>query len=254
MLLRCADIPTLPGLGAIVLRAGLAGGERPVRWPYVAENRSFSPWIQGGELVFITGIGRHHSQASLTERLYEAVQSGVAGLVILTGEAYIGQLPNGLLRLADQLALPLLEQPYSLPMVQVTETISRAIVQREQAYARRAEQQADSLADRLQQRLGSAREIADFVRPFIACAPEQLSPLQSTLGAWLAQQGNLSAAAQQLGCHRNSLRYRLNKIFNMSGLDPKRPADMQTLILLHVLLSKTAEKADILETPHDSTP
>lgn len=254
MLLCCADIPTLPGLAEISLRAGLAGGDRPVRWPYVAENRSFSPWIKGGELVFITGIGRHHSQSSLSERLYEAVESGVAGLVILTGEAYIGQLPNGLLRLADQLALPLLEQPYSLPMVQVTETISRAIVQREKAQAQHAELLARSLGERLQQRVGSAAEIADFVRPFIACAPEELRELQPSLGAWLAHQGNLSAAAQALGCHRNSLRYRLNKIFRMSGLEPQRSADMQTLILLHALLSDPDEHAATLETKNDSTP
>jgi len=254
MPLRCADIPNLPGLGEIALRAGLAGGDRPVRWPYVAENRSFSPWIKGGELVFITGIGRHHTQNSLFERLYEAVEIGVAGLVILTGEAYIGQLPNGLLRLADQLGLPLLEQPYSLPMVQVTETISRAILQREQAQTRKAEQQDSSLAERLQQRLGSTAEIAEFVRPFIRCAPEALSELQPTLGAWLAHQGNLSAAAVALGCHRNSLRYRLNKVCRMTGLDPQCAADMQTLILLHALLSETAEQAGNLEIQNDSTP
>lgn len=252
MLLRCADIPSLPGLAEMTLRAGLAGGERPVRWPYVAENRSFGPWVKGGELVFITGIGRHHSQSSLSERLYEAVESGVAGLVILTGDAYIGQLPNALVRLADQLALPLLEQPYSLPMVQVTETISRAIVQREQAQARRNELQATSLRERLQQRLGSNAEIAAFVQPFIACEPAALGPLYGALDAWLTHRGNLSAAAQALHCHRNSLRYRLNKLFRMTGLDPQQPADMHTLILLHALLVNTS--ADILETQHDSTP
>jgi len=234
----------------MTLRAGQAGGDRPVRWPYVAENRSFSPWVKGGELVFITGIGRHHSQSSLSERLYEAVESGVAGLVILTGEAYIGQLPNALVRLADKLALPLLEQPYSLPMVQVTETISRAILQREQAHARRDELLATSLRDRLQRRLGSHTEIADFVRPFVACEPAALVPLYSALDAWLTHQGNLSAAALTLGCHRNSLRYRLHKLFRMAGLDPKNPADMHTLILLHALLANSPE--DILETHHDS--
>jgi len=116
-LLRTEDVPLLPGLGAIRLRAGHAGAQRVVRWPYVAENRSFTPWIKGGELVFITGIGRHHSVDNLFELLYEGVAAKVAGLVILTGDAYIGRLPAALLKLADQQQLPLLEQPYSLPMV-----------------------------------------------------------------------------------------------------------------------------------------
>jgi hypothetical protein len=247
MPLRCHDIPLLPGLGAMQLRAGLAGAQRPVRWPYVAENRSFSPWVKGGELVFITGISRHHSQSSLTERLYEALASEVAGLVILTGDAYIGQIPNALLRLADQLVMPLLEQPYSLPMVQVTETIGRAIVQREQEQARQDEVLAGSLPERLQQRLGSPSEVAEFLQPFIRCPVTDLLPLLDSLGAWIAHQSNLSAAAKALGCHRNSLRYRLDKLFRLTGLDPQKATDQHTLILLYALLAELPDASVSLE-------
>lgn len=59
MAITCADIPRLPGLEAIRFRAGLQGGNRPVRWPYVAENDSIAPWVRGGELVFVTGINLH---------------------------------------------------------------------------------------------------------------------------------------------------------------------------------------------------
>lgn len=229
------------------MRAGLAGAQRPVRWPYVAENRSFSPWVKGGELVFITGISRHHSLSSLTERLYEAIASKVAGLVILTGDAYIGQVPNSLLRLADQLAMPLLEQPYSLPMVTVTETIGRAIVRREQQKARQGELGATSLPERLQQRLGSSSEVADFLQPFIQCPVTDLLPLRDSLGAWLAHQGNLSAAAKALGCHRNSLRYRLDKTFRLTGLDPQKASDRHTLILLYTLLAEAPGVSAFLE-------
>lgn len=40
MALRCNDIPELPGLDAIRLRGGSAAASNPVRWPYLAENRS----------------------------------------------------------------------------------------------------------------------------------------------------------------------------------------------------------------------
>ena len=43
MSISCVDIPRLPGLESIRFRAGLSGGQRIVRWPYVAENDSIHP-------------------------------------------------------------------------------------------------------------------------------------------------------------------------------------------------------------------
>ncbi|WVM90360.1 PucR family transcriptional regulator ligand-binding domain-containing protein [Halopseudomonas pachastrellae] len=197
-LLCTADIPGLPGLGAIRLRAGQTGARRRVRWPYVAENRSFTPWIKGGELVFITGIGRHHSLDNLFELVHEGAATGVAGLVILTGDAYIGQLPAALLKRADALQLPLLEQPYSLPMVTVTEVISRAIIAREQLAWRAAEQQASSLLERLQLRLGICLSARSSWRPGL--------PSIKHCCMNLAPPGRLATAWRQPQCGRREPR------------------------------------------------
>ncbi|WP_432696686.1 PucR family transcriptional regulator [Marinobacterium sp. YM272] len=129
MTISCADIPRLPGLEEIRFRAGLQGGNRPVRWPYVAENDCIAPWVRGGELVFVTGINRPRSEANLKQLVHEAVEHQVAGLVILTGPEFIREIPAGVLELANTLNFPILEQPYSLKMVVVTEVISNAIVQ-----------------------------------------------------------------------------------------------------------------------------
>jgi hypothetical protein len=125
----CADIPRLPGLESITFRAGLTGGQRIVRWPYVAENDSIQAWISGGELVFITGINHCRTEQNLCLLVQEAVNSNVAGMVILTGPEFIQYIPNSVLELANKHQLPVLEQPYSLKMVLVTEVISNAIVQ-----------------------------------------------------------------------------------------------------------------------------
>lgn len=187
MPLRCDEIPKLPGLGAIRLRGGSAAAKNPVRWPYVAENRSFKSWVKGGELVFVTGISRHRSPENLAECLYEGKECSVSGLVVLTGDAYIGHLSNTLCKLADDLAIPLFEQPYSLPMVEVSETIGRAIVWSEQAAGYTLD--ADTLA-------GSA----------------------NLLDAWIACRGNQRAMAEILGCHRNTVRSRMNKLsHNLPG-------------------------------------
>nr|WP_067296571.1 PucR family transcriptional regulator ligand-binding domain-containing protein [Marinobacterium profundum] len=129
MAITCADITRLPGLEEIRFRAGLQGGGRVVRWPYCAENDSFVPWVTGGELVFVTGIHHRRNEANLIQLVHDAVKCDVAGLVILTGSEYIQKIPSRVLELANELNLPVLEQPYSLKLVYVTEVISNAIIQ-----------------------------------------------------------------------------------------------------------------------------
>ncbi|WP_221800746.1 PucR family transcriptional regulator [Oceanobacter mangrovi] len=129
MAISCTDIPRLPGLGSIRFRAGFQGGNRVVRWPYVAENDSIAPWVSGGELVFVTGVNRHRSEQNLKQLIREGAEQQVAGMVILTGPEFIREIPAGVIELANSLSFPLFEQPYELKMVIVTEIISNAIVQ-----------------------------------------------------------------------------------------------------------------------------
>lgn len=63
----------------------------------------------------------------------EGKQRGIAGMVILTGDAYIQAIPPRLIALADKLGIPLIEQPYLLKMVIVTERIGTALVRSENA-------------------------------------------------------------------------------------------------------------------------
>jgi hypothetical protein len=99
----------------------------------VAENEHIAEWIMGGELVFITGINHPRDEANLIQLLMEGKQRGIAGMVILTGEAYIHAIPATLIALADELGIPLIEQPYLLKMVIVTERIGTALVRSENA-------------------------------------------------------------------------------------------------------------------------
>jgi hypothetical protein len=115
------------------LRAGKQGLQLAVRWYYVAENENIAEWIMGGELVFITGINHPRDEDNLIHLLMEGKQRGIAGMVILTGDAYIQAIPPRLIALADELGIPLIEQPYLLKMVIVTERIGTALVRSENA-------------------------------------------------------------------------------------------------------------------------
>jgi len=95
----------------------------------VAENDTIASWVRGGELVFVTGINHRRNEQNLKRLVREGVEQEAAGLVILTGPEYIREIPDSVLELANALNFPLLEQPYELKMVLVTEVISNAIVQ-----------------------------------------------------------------------------------------------------------------------------
>lgn len=110
MSITCADIPRLPGLESIKLKAGLTGGQRIVRWPYLAENDSISPWVSGGELVFITGINHDRSKQNLCQLVMEAVNSNVAGFVILTVSEFIKRIPKKVLQLANKYKISIIEE------------------------------------------------------------------------------------------------------------------------------------------------
>lgn len=132
MSLTIAEVLALPGLESMRLRAGAAALDNVVRWPYVAENSGIAEWVLGGELVFVTGINHSRDEANLLQLLDEACQRQVAGLVILTGAAYIQAIPQRLLDAAEAAGMPLIEQPYSLKMVLVTQAIGSALIQSEQ--------------------------------------------------------------------------------------------------------------------------
>lgn len=137
-MLTVRDIPTIQGLKDVQIRAGQQYADNHIRWPYIAEEYQLDPWLKGGEVVFITGINRHWSEDDLAKLVDVLKHKDAAALVVLTGSKHIPKLQNSWLALCEEKQLPLLEQPYSLPMVTVTERISNAIVQ--DTFAQRSKQ------------------------------------------------------------------------------------------------------------------
>lgn len=129
MSMTVQDVLNLAPLYEMKLRAGQASVHRLVRWFYVAENQGISEWIEGGELVFITGINHVRDEENLLFLLEQSHAKKVAGVVILTGSDFIQQIPQSVIDSANALELPLIEQPYNLKMVEVTHVIGTKLVQ-----------------------------------------------------------------------------------------------------------------------------
>ena len=68
-------------------------------------------------------------EINLLGLLEQAYERNVAALVIMTGQEYIHEIPPKLISRANELGLPLIEQPYSLKMVEVTHAIGTQLVQ-----------------------------------------------------------------------------------------------------------------------------
>ena len=132
MSLALDEILHLPGLQEMTVRAGARNLQRRVRWPYVAENEGIAEWVMGGELVFVTGINHPRGEANLLRLVEDGEAVGIAGMVILTGGTFIQTIPPAVIARAEQLGLPLIEQPYALKMVIVTHLIGTALVQMSQ--------------------------------------------------------------------------------------------------------------------------
>ncbi|QSL91610.1 helix-turn-helix domain-containing protein [Ectopseudomonas toyotomiensis] len=65
--------------------------------------------------------------------------------------------------------------------------------------------------------------------------------LRATLEAWCAHDGQVQTCAQELGIHRNTLRYRLERIAELSGLDLNR-LDQRLQLSLGLGLLESAAK------------
>jgi purine catabolism regulator len=118
------------------VRAGAKGLARPVRWVHISELPDPTPWLSGGELLLSTGMRLEdaESQRAFVERLAE---HRLAGLGLGTGFRH-ECVPEPLLEAAAERDFPVLEVPYEVPFVAITEAASTRLVNEQYGVLRRA--------------------------------------------------------------------------------------------------------------------
>ena len=153
-MLRCKDLKSLPSLGKLRYLTGTRGLENPIRWIYTPEDDDFTDWVHGGELLIVSGAASHRPAVNLSRVLREAVRPDLAGAILLCGEHYIEEIPQAIIEAAARKDFPLMTIPWDTPLVDIEESIARAIV-----LSDRAPQQESLLALALAGRV-SAQEFA----------------------------------------------------------------------------------------------
>ncbi len=77
--------------------------------------------------------------------------------------------------------------------------------------------------------------LAEVVRPIACYDAQHQSDLLRTLRVYLAANGNITATAELLFLHRNSVLYRLQRIEELSGLELREASVRLTLLVAFAL-------------------
>ncbi|MCW2957474.1 MAG: hypothetical protein JWP18_277, partial [Solirubrobacterales bacterium] len=117
----------------------LSGEEQldvPVRWVHISELEDPTPWLSGGELLLTTGLA-----LSTDDRQRAFVQAladhGLAGIGFGVGFAH-ACVPAALLEAAQEREFPIIEIPYELPFIAVTEKAFTRLVNEQYAVLQRS--------------------------------------------------------------------------------------------------------------------
>ena len=125
------DIINLDTLKKIKLVAGQEGLQRAIEWIYVAEcfenPLEGIQWIQGGELVFISGVGIKGDVDVLIQLIKGISERDGVGLIVNIGK-YIESIPEEAIQIANELEFPLFTLPWEVKLVEVSKEISNAII------------------------------------------------------------------------------------------------------------------------------
>jgi DNA-binding PucR family transcriptional regulator len=71
----------------------------------------------------------------------------------------------------------------------------------------------------------------DTIAPLVAYDDQYSTQLVDTLGAYLAENCNMNATAQAIHAHRHTVSYRLDRMKELTGLDPFTSEDRERLSL-----------------------
>ncbi|EHJ01562.1 transcriptional regulator, PucR family [Clostridium sp. DL-VIII] len=131
MAILVKDILKLETLKKMKLVGGSSGLEKSIEWVYVSECLEDPlegiKWLQGGEIVIITGVGIKSDGSVLTKLIEGISERGGAALVVNVGR-YIKDIPKEAIEKADKLELPLFTLPWEVRLVEVSKEISNTII------------------------------------------------------------------------------------------------------------------------------
>lgn len=118
--------------GQTTVLAGEAGLDGLVQWVHMVEGIEISTFLQGGELVFVTGIALG-GQVTLLDLVKEIYKNHAVGVVVNVGP-YIPAIPQEVIRYCQDKGFPLISAPWSVHMAILMKRFSEAILVSDQIW------------------------------------------------------------------------------------------------------------------------
>ncbi len=106
-----------------------SGMESPVNWPYIKQTAEIRPWLNGGEIVFVTGNSNDKTDKEQIALLMEGIECKVAAFVFLCGDEYINKLSDKVIDFANSVKIPVFTMPYDVKLIDVVKEIANAIME-----------------------------------------------------------------------------------------------------------------------------
>ncbi len=132
--ISCKEILYLPALKGLKVAGGANGLDRIIDWVYfgdvIDDLENGRQWINGNELVILTGISIKGSSSRLLKMLPEYASCNISGILISFGR-YFTELSEEIRLEADRLALPIFTLPWEVKLVDASRSICNAIISRE---------------------------------------------------------------------------------------------------------------------------
>jgi sugar diacid utilization regulator len=116
----------LPILKAAELVAGKDGLKKEVTWVHVVELPNIEPWINYGELIFLTGVGLKNYKEELVNIVRDIAKKNGSGLFIGVGP-FIKEIPEEVVKVGDELAIPIFKIPFEVKVIDITQSICKMI-------------------------------------------------------------------------------------------------------------------------------
>ena len=127
-----AEALQLHQLSKAVVLAGHTGLDRVIRSVTVMDSPESRDWIRGGELVLSNIHMTRDTPATQTALIRDLAERGVSALGI-KARRYVSELPPGMLELANELGLPVIEMPHDSDWVDIITPLLTEIISRQEA-------------------------------------------------------------------------------------------------------------------------
>lgn len=160
-MLRVKEILEIPCMKESAILAGHRGLDNPVLCVDVLEVPDADQWVSPGTFLLTTAYAYKEDASRLEQLVRLLSEGGASGLGIKLGR-FIQELPDGVLKTAEQQAFPIVLLPLELPYVTVIKKVMSLVFEREQLLKDSLNKQ-DILRHTLE-KIMSKEENLDFLR------------------------------------------------------------------------------------------